>query len=579
MAAKLTAPDGPFPLAEADVHHHGTVQRYNCWQRGPNSVIFDTLPELYGDTFTRHSDKDFLSYEGDEAFTYGEAISIATALARELAATYKIVRSDCIAIAGRNYPEWVFSFIAATRFLSAVALPVNSFWIGEELLYGLEDSQSKIIIADTGVLSRASFLKDANLPVICMRAGKTRPPFGGATFEDVVAAGKARPSMPVRPVSLDDTCCLMYTSGTTSKPKGVVMTQRGVMSAVNSLKLLKYFDESAAQSVLLLGSPLFHVNGSHVGMLGAIANGDKLVLMYKWNATRALELIQQLKVTNLVGVPTMTYEIANNIDLDKYDTSSLVGVGGGGANFAAAMIGKVASKFKTARAGTGYGMTETNAISVIMPPPLFPARPTSCGIPMPNLVDVCILNDHNGKAQPGEVGEICFRGAGIMKEYWRKPDATAEVFHVDGEGKLWLRTGDIGYLDKDMFVYISDRAKDIIIRGGENISCAEIETALLEHPALADVAAFGVPDEDLGEVVAVAVTLQKGAGKVPIQELKKHAASRLAAFKVPAEYYLWHEEGLPRGATGKTQKREIRDVVANFKKARQESKKIALSKL
>jgi len=285
--------------------------------------------------------------------------------------------------------------------------------------------------------------------------------------------------------------------------------------------------------------------------------GGKLVMMHKWDAGRALQLIQAEKIMNIVGVPTMVYDLVNHPDFSKYDTSSMMLAGGGGAAFAAPMINRVNNAFKNAKANTGYGLTETNAISVVMPAPFFPARPTSCGLSVPN-VDVCIMDEANKKLLEGEVGEICFHGATVMLEYWGKPDKTDEVFHVDADGKLWFRSGDLGTLDKDGFVYILDRAKDIIIRGGENISCGEVEAAVFDHPAVAEVAAIGLPHEQLGEIVAVAVAFKSAVPVPSNEELRQVAAKKLASFKVPAEFHVW-PGALPRGATGKIQKRDIRE--------------------
>lgn len=559
--AELTSPEGPFPLAREEVQHYGTTQSYLCWQRGPNSLVFRTLPELYGDSFTRLSGEEFLVFEGERC-TYGEAIEIAAALARELWASYNITRGKCVAIAARNYPEWVFSLLAVTGFLSAVALPVNSWWMDEELRYGLVDSQTDLLVADLERVHRAPFLNEIGVRAICMRAGAAMPPNGVARFEDVVAAGRKRVPLPTFAVDQDDRTMLMYTSGTTNKPKGVVLTQRSIMTAMNALRFLQYFGKNDAQHVGLLASPLFHVNGSHVALLGAICDGAKLVLMYKWDAQVALKLVQSERVQYIVGVPTNTYDLVNHPDFDKYDTSSMVSVGGGGAAFAAPMIKKVGDKFKNAKASTGYGLTETNALTVTISSELFALRPTSCGGALPN-VEVCILGENDETMPVGEVGEICLRGASVMKEYWQKPDKTAEVFHIDGQGQLWFRSGDVGRLDADGFIYIMDRAKDIIIRGGENISCAEVEAALFDHPSVAEVAAIGIPHETLGETVAVAIVFVQGVPAIPMNELKKHAADRLAAFKVPSDYFIWDGQSLPRGATGKIQKREIKAQVTD----------------
>ncbi|CAE7775779.1 lcfA [Symbiodinium sp. CCMP2456] len=543
---RMTAVDGPFPLAEEDVQHYGTSQRYRCWQKGPNSIVHHTLRELYGDCFARYSDKEFLVYEG-ERFTFSQAMEISVALSRALRHNYGVQRGSCVAIAGRNFPEWVFTFVAVTSHLGAVALPVNAWWTGNELKYGLEDSQSCLLVADMERLERAPFISGMGIPAVCMRAGSTVPPHGAERFEEVVIAGQKLQPLNTAALTQDDRAMLMYTSGTTGMPKGVVSTHRNICSALNTLRMYFVHEQPLRQLVVILAVPLFHVTGSHIAMLAAICRGDRLILMYKWNATRALQLIQEEKVNSIVGVPTNTYELVNHPDFKKFDTSSMTNVGGGGAAFAAPMIKRVRQTFEKAKAGTGYGLTETNAVSVIMPA-------------------VCILGEGDAKMPPGGVGEICLRGPAIMQEYWRKPDRTAEAFHVDEHGELWFRTGDIGAVDEDDFVYIMDRAKDIIIRGGENISANEVETALYEHPDVAEVAAVGMPDDALGETVAAAIVFRKGKTPPKEDELRAFAAQRLPRHMVPKEFFSWPGEALPRGATEKIQKRAIRADLAKLRK-------------
>lgn len=290
--------------------------------------------------------------------------------------------------------------------------------------------------------------------------------------------------------------------------------------------------------------------------------------MTKWDAGTALQLIEREKVTSFVGVPTMSYEIMSHPDFHKYDTSSLRSVGGGGAAFRASHATEVQKKFKNAAAGQGFGMTETNAITVALGGADYLRKPTSCG-KCHATFEVCILNPDTMTKLPVEgVGEVCLRGAGIMTEYWNKPDKTREAFHLDEEGALWLRTGDIGRVDDEGFVYILDRLKDLIIRGGENISCAEIESALYEHDAVKEVAAFGLPDERLGETVAAAVVWKPSVAAPSDAELRSFLAERLAKFKIPDEFIAWPEPELPRGATGKTPKKEIRERVAAMRRPR-----------
>mmetsp|Transcript_57015 Transcript_57015/g.124723 ORF Transcript_57015/g.124723 Transcript_57015/m.124723 type:complete len:616 (+) Transcript_57015:75-1922(+) len=557
----LTAADGPYPLAPEDIEHFGTVQKYLCFQDGPNSIVYHTLRDLYSDSFARNYDKTCVVYEA-ERLTYGQVWEKAAALARVLAEDYGMERGSCIAIGGRNTPQWLISFLAVTGFLSCTALAVNAWWVGEELQYGLEDSGAKLLIAEQFLLDRSPFLADMKIPCILMRGDSTaKCPPGTRTYEEILTTGLARPAMKMRPVHKDDSAMLMYTSGTTNKPKGVVMTHRSVMTSMNGYRVLTHgvVRETTRQPALLIGSPLFHATATHAGVFAAFCQGAKLCFMYKWNPTKALQMVQDEKVEGVVGVPTMTYDLANHEDLAKYDTSSLLAVGGGGAQFAAPMIKRVNDKLPSAKAGTGYGLTETNALSCLMPGPLFPFRPTSCGIPLFHL-KVCILDENNKKMAPGGTGEICFHGAVTLKEYWNKPEKTAEVFHIDEEGALWFRSGDLGMLDEEGFLYILDRAKDLIIRGGENISCSEVETAVFEHPSIVEVAAIGLPHEHLGEVVAVAVVTKPGVAPPSVEEIKKVASQKLAGFKVPTEIYFW-PDALPRGATGKIQKRDIRDAL------------------
>lgn len=549
------AHDGPFPLALEAVPHFGSSQSYRCWQDGPNSLVLHTLPQLFNDCSTRFGDQEALVYEGERQ-TFGDLIGSAVALSRDLAASYGVSRGGCVAIAGRNHPDWVISLVAVTGFLSAIALPVNSWWVDEELRYGLEDSNAVLLIADSFVLARAPFLRDIGVASLCMRGADA----SGRSFEEAVRAGRSLPPLPPRPVHKDDTAMLMYTSGTTSKPKGVVLTQRSVMAVMNFIRCGAYLSESAPQKTMLLASPFFHVTGSHVALLASFCDGRRLVTMYKWDSLKALQLVEAERITNVLGVPTNTYDLLTHPDFHKYDTSSLEGLSGGGAAFAAPMIKRVSDSFKNAKASTGYGLTETNALSVTMNSAFFPLRPKSCGMPTV-YTDVAILGEKGEMLPAGEVGEICLRGASVMQGYWKKPDKTAEVFHFDAEGKLWFRTGDIGRTDTSGFVFIMDRAKDIIIRGGENISCAEVEDAVFEHLSVAEVAAFGVPHPSLGEVVAIAVVFKKGTEVPTDEELKQFVAARLAGFKVPQEVHRWTGD-LPRGATGKTQKREIRDQIA-----------------
>jgi long-chain acyl-CoA synthetase len=303
--------------------------------------------------------------------------------------------------------------------------------------------------------------------------------------------------------------------------------------------------------VFILIVPLFHVTGCVPVMLSCFASGLKLVIMYRWDADRALELIERERVTNFVGVPTQSWDLLESPRFADFDTSSLVSVGGGGAPAPPELVRRVESSFKTGRPSIGYGMTETNAYGPQNGGDDYISHPTSTGRATPILeIEV---RDPDGRAlAPGERGEIWFKGANLIRGYWQKPEATAETI-VDG----WLRSGDIGRIDDEGFVYVEDRAKDMVLRGGENVYCAEVEAAIYEHPQVYEAAVFGMPHERLGEEVAAAVVLRPGA-TVTADELREHVGERLASFKVPAHVVV-HETALPRNAAGKILKRALRE--------------------
>jgi long-chain acyl-CoA synthetase len=299
--------------------------------------------------------------------------------------------------------------------------------------------------------------------------------------------------------------------------------------------------------------PLFHVTGCVSVMLSTFANGLKLVIMYRWNPERALELIEREKVTNFVGVPTMSWDLLESPDFEKRDTSSLRSVGGGGAPAPPELVRRIDAGFAKARPGIGYGMTETNAYGPQNSGDDYVSHPTSTGRSTP-ILEVKIVDEQGEEVPIGERGEICFKGPNLIRGYWNNPQATAETI-VDG----WLRTGDIGRIDEEGFVYIEDRAKDMVLRAGENIYCAEVEAVLYEHPAVYEAAVFGIPDERLGEQVAAAIYLRPGQ-EVSVEELQEHVKGKLAAFKVPTHIDLV-ESQLPRNASGKILKRSIRDEI------------------
>ncbi|MFZ8976266.1 MAG: class I adenylate-forming enzyme family protein, partial [Pseudohongiellaceae bacterium] len=355
---------------------------------------------------------------------------------------------------------------------------------------------------------------------------------------------------------------IMYTSGTTGHPKGVLSTHRGIISALFTWKFVKEINEILRpelrednppyQAALLANVPLFHVTGSHAQFLASFIYHRKFVMMYKWNAEAALELIESERISILHGVPTMTWEVMQSPNFATADLSSLRSVQSGGAPRPPEHLAMMVQKFPDkALPGLGYGLTETNALGAIISGKFYQSRPNSTGRPTPPLTQVRIVNEQGQTLPANEVGEICIKGPSVMKGYWNKPEATAEVLK-DG----WFHTGDLGLLDDLGFLIILDRAKDIVIRGGENIGCGDVEYAIHEHSAVSEVSVYGIPDSRLGEVPCATIMLKEGRS-LTADELAGFLRDKIAAFKVPEKFYFQHEQ-LPRIASGKIAKKVLR---------------------
>jgi long-chain acyl-CoA synthetase len=323
-------------------------------------------------------------------------------------------------------------------------------------------------------------------------------------------------------------------------------------TSVDNLRTPPATADSLPPSFILI-VPLFHVTGCVPVMLSCVAVGLKLVIMYKWDPEKALELIERERITNFVGVPTQSWDLVNSPAFARHDTSSLCAVGGGGAPAPATLVHTVADRVKTGGPNLGYGMTETNAYGPGNRGADYLARPTSTGRCIPPM-RVQVRDDAGREVARGEAGEIWFFGPTLIRGYWNKPEATAETI-VDG----WLRSGDVGRMDEEGFVYVQDRAKDMILRGGDNVYCAEVEGTIYEHPAVHEAAVFGVPHDRLGEEVAVAV-LPKAGVSLSAQELWRFLEGRMAAYKTPTHVAIV-DRPLPRNAAGKILKRELREHV------------------
>jgi len=467
----------------------------------------------------------------------------------------------------RNYPEWCFAFIAITR-IGAVAVPFNSLWKEEEYAFGLKDSGTKVLICDPE-RHRLAAGSCASLGVhtIVTRAPKGQPPAGAVAYAAVVEAGKGKAAPDALNVDSDDMAALLYTSGTTGNPKGVMLSHRGIVQQmVMSLatdELQKRMAKAAGmppppyQPAIIAPVPLFHVTGLHHIFLACFVNGRKLVLMTRWDPVVAMQLIQKERPNSWTGVPTMVQDMMEHPDFGKYDLSSLKVVGGGGGPTPKSQVAKSAQKYKAAPLN-GYGLTETNGAVTANTGEEYLAQPTSIGKGFP-ISEFQIRDVDTRQVLPAnQQGEIWIRSILNMKGYFNLPEKTAEV--LDGEG--WFASGDVGIINEDGYVFIQDRKKDLIIRGGENISCAEVEGAFHETGKILECAAFGIPDERLGEVVGLMAVPMPGCEGVTGKELLDSVGGKLAAFKLPElGNIIITTERLPRGATEKIQKREIRDKV------------------
>ena len=557
--AVLTGPDAPFEIAEAEV-------------LGRPSRIFTKIPPALRDLFdlirARPADDVYLVFE-DERWTNADMVKSIDEIATVLVERYGVTKGDRVAINMRNFPEWITAFGAATS-IGAIAVLVNAWWTGPEIEFGLVDADAKVMITDRERVDRmGDRLQALNIHGLVVRSEGDLPP-GCDHLADVVTPGATMPMVEIHP---DDDATILFTSGTTGVPKGAVSTNRGVMSGLfafacrTTVEALRWAPDTppdpstAAPSIpacFILTVPLFHVTGCVPVMLGSVTTGARLVMMHKWDPLRALQLIEREKVTNFVGVPTMSQDLVSHPDFAKYDTSSLKNVGGGGAPMAPELVRKIEGSFAgKASPQLGYGLTETNGYGPGNTGPDYMAKPSSTGRVVP-IMGVKIV-DPNGSEQPnGEVGEVCLSGPMLIRGYWNRPEATAESIR-DG----WLHTGDLGYLDDQGFLYVVDRIKDMVLRGGENVYCSEVEAAIFEHKDIHEVAVFGLPHERLGEEV-VAALLPTPGKTIDIDELTAFLAERIAPFKIPSQWFV-RDEPLPRGATGKILKREIRDLVLDGK--------------
>jgi long-chain acyl-CoA synthetase len=555
--ARLTAPGSLFEMEERVIRGI----RMRVWKNAP-----PTLRDVFLNTHA-FKQRTALVYE-DERVTYDAFQRAVLALAQEFRAR-GVQKGDRVAIIMRNLPEWPVAFFAAA-ICGAIVTPLNAWWTGPELEYALVDSATKIAVVDSERWQRIAEHID-NCPAL-ERVYVSREPgdLGDPRLvhlEGVLGDTQAWSRLPEAPLPAvelepEDDATIFYTSGTTGKPKGALGTHRSIVTNImtSGFAAARAFTRRGepvpapdpnVQRVGLLVVPMFHVTGCNASLVPHLNAGGKIVLMRKWDVERAMQLIEREKVMTTGGVPTIAWQLVEHPAREKYDLSSLIAVSYGGAPSAPELVKRIKEVFPQSMAGNGWGMTETSATFTSNTSEDYQNRPSSCGPPAP-IGDLKIMSLDGTRELPiGEVGELWAKGPQVVKGYWGNPEATEQVF-VDG----WVKTGDLARLDEEGFCYIVDRAKDILIRGGENIYCVEVENALYEHPAVIDAALIGIPHRTLGEEPAAVVYVKPGMSATE-EELRKWVADRLAAFKVPVKVAFWTEM-LPRNPQGKILKNELR---------------------
>ena len=548
---ELTGPGGQFEVIDVEVRG----QMLRAFKNAPPSVReFWLSTAAFGDL-------PYLIYD-DDVLTYAQAHDQVRAIAAWLW-DRGIRPGDRVAIAMRNYPEWLTIYWACCA-IGVAAVGMNAWWTAEEMDFAFTDSAPKVLFADKERLDRylASEAHGGSIPAVGVRVADL--PAGAIPYADVIAHPGALPDVTVDP---DADACIFYTSGTTGFPKGAQLTHRG---CVTNLLNMAYASTSGSLATeratgvpaptvppsptVLITTPLFHVTANNCGAYLTTAMGGKIVMMYRWDAGEALRLIEVHKINTMSGVPVMAREVINHPDFDKTDTSSLLGLSGGGAQVPPDQVLEIERKVPTARPSTGYGMTETCGIITSVGADFFVDRPASCGPAMPTFA-VKVVDDEGNELPPGEAGELWVKGGAVIKGYINRPEATEAAITAG-----WLHTGDIARIDEDGFIFIVDRKKDLVIRGGENISCTEVEAIVYRHSAVAECSVFGVPDDRLGEEVGIAVYLKPGQ-TLDQTDLQKHCLDLAAKHKVPR--YVWFmDQPLPRNASGKFLRRELRDELS-----------------
>ena len=526
--AAVTAPGGRLVIAKDD---HGRAIVEN---------LPPTLPGLFRTFSSLNADIEAV-VAGEERLKFGDLDRISERVAHGLVAR-GIAKGDRVGIAMRNCPSWIVAYMAIIK-AGGIATLLNGWWEELEMEHAIHLAEPRLIIADAPRAKRiAAKCGDSDILSVPVEL----------PVEQALAELLGSQEMALPEISPEDDATLLFTSGSTGESKGALSTHRAVTTATYAyatglIVLLGILAQDgrapAAQSRTLLSVPLFHVTGEVPVMMNSFVIGRCMVIMRKWDASEALRLIEEEKITYFVGVPTMSLELMNHPDRHKYDLSSLTDITAGGAPRPITHVERLREEFPNAQPALGYGLTETNAAGCANYWGNYAAKPASTGRAQKPYIELAILGESDRHLPSGEVGEIAIRSASNISCYWRNPEATKDLFTADN----YLRTGDVGYLDEDGYLFIVDRKKEIIIRGGENISAAEVEAECYACPDVAEVAVFAAPDERLGEVPIAVVHTKNGLSEA---DLRAFLEPRIAKFKIPARF-IFSVEPLPKLGTGK----------------------------
>lgn len=546
---ELTAEGAQFEIEEVEIG--GT--RLRCFKTAPNNLR-DVW--LFSKAF---GDQEYLVYNQDR-WTYSMAHAQVASIANWLKDS-GVAPGDRVGIAMRNYPEWLLSYWA-TLSIGASVVGLNAWWVEPEIMYALNDSQPKVLICDQERLERFWKRQEEFPPGMKVVVARPRGdmPMWTVDWIDLISTGGDLPTVDIDP---DSDACIFYTSGTTGVPKGAQLTHRGCVTNIVNMMFsglcaarmeeLRGIPMPAPESLpppaALITTPLFHVTANNCAAHIVTLQGGKLVMMYRWDPEIALDLIEQEAISSVSSVPVMTRELVTHPDFAKTNTSSLRAVGGGGAALQPDLVSKISEAVTTGQPSTGYGMTETCGIITAVSGELFIDKPESCGRILPTF-EAKLMDDSDQEVPAGEIGELWVKGSPVIRGYLNKPEDTAESI-TDG----WLHTGDLARIDEQGFVYIVDRKKDMVLRGGENVYCVEVENAIFAHPDVAECATFAVPDERVGEEVGAAILLAEGA-QADADVIRNHCKNLIASFKIP-RYFWFLDEPLPRNANGKFMKRQL----------------------